>query len=134
MVIQESSLSLATQKAQNALKDYFLRVATLSVTDQVDIIGDLKDYVLIVENGIGAVDYKFIVQADGSLSQGEKGNHSKDNWNNVLINANESVLVTAASYNNARAVEANGCANGIDGLNGVAIYATGANTVYAPAA
>ena len=130
LVIQESSLSLATQKATNALKDYFTRVATISTTDQVDVIGDLAGYTLVVENGAGKVDYKFTVNADGSLSTAVKGDHTSPKFGDDTL----ATLVTAASYTNAKAVDANGCADGIDGLNGVAIYATGTNQVTTPLA
>ncbi|MBQ7308518.1 MAG: prepilin-type N-terminal cleavage/methylation domain-containing protein [Clostridia bacterium] len=132
-VIENAKVSSATQKANNALKDYFTRVATISTTDQVDVIGDLKDYVLVVENGKGAVDYKFIVQADGSLSGAEKGTHTsvalvqKDVTSITLAN-----LITVGV--DADAVNIDG-ETPVGGLNGVVIYQAGAaNTVGTPLA
>ena len=135
-VIENAKVSSATQKAQNALKDYFTRVATLSTTDQVDVIGDLENYTLVVENGAGKVDYMFKVNADGSLTAAVKGDHTTPKF---TPNEGEAVtmtdkLVTAADYSNANAVDEDGCTDGIDGLNGVAIYKTGTKQVTTPLA
>ncbi|MBQ7308517.1 MAG: prepilin-type N-terminal cleavage/methylation domain-containing protein [Clostridia bacterium] len=137
-VIENAKVSSATQKANNALKDYFTRVATLSTTDQVDVIGDLKDYILIVENGAGKVDYKFVVQADGSLSAAVKGTHdgTKFTPNTVTAEEVEITLTNMITVGvDAGAVKIDGAATGVGGLNGVVIYQhTATNTVNTPLA
>ena len=140
-VIENAKVSSATQKAQNALKDFFTRVATISTTDQVDVIGDLKDYILVVENGEGAVDYGFIVNSDGSISYYGKGSHtanpSTKTGEYALTNIAESgtltKLIDSTDFGGANAVDKDGCITGVDGLNGVAIYQNeGRNTIGQP--
>ena len=132
-VIENAKVSSATQKAQNALKDYFTRVATLSTTDQVDVIGDLKDYVLVVENGAGKVDYKFIVQADGSLSAAVKGEHKKDGEAYKFDGTALTNQITVGVDATAVKVDDGSTGTSVGGLNGVVIYQnTAANTVNTP--
>ena len=138
-VIENAKVSSATQKANNALKDYFTRVATLSTTDQVDVIGDLKDYILIVENGKGKVDYKFVVKADGSLSDAVKGTHDGTKFTpNTIVEGKEEEITLEKMITvgvDAGAVKIDDAATGVGGLNGVVIYQhKAANTVSAPLA
>ena len=140
-VIENAKISSATQKAQNALKDFFTRVATISTTDQVDVIGDLEDYILVVENGEGAVDYGFIVNKDGSLSFYGKGSHTANpatktgDYDLTTIEEAGTLtkLIDSTDFGGAKAVDPNGCTTGIDGLNGVVIYQNlGRNTIAQP--
>ena len=59
-VIENAKVSSATQKAQNALKDYFTRVATLSTTDQVDVIvTDSPIFLSTIYNGDVNIEPEF---------------------------------------------------------------------------
>ena len=74
-VIEEAKKSSATQRARHCLTNYFSIVGPESYTDDIDTVSDLRDYIIIAENGTGKSDYKFIVQADGSLGNPLKVNH-----------------------------------------------------------
>ena len=76
-VIESAKVSSATQRAQNAFKEYYSQVSVASTNDEVDSVADLSGYVIVVDNGTGFSDYYFVVNSQGQLTNAKKINYTK---------------------------------------------------------
>ena len=76
-VRESAKVSSATQRANNAFKEYYATVVTASTSDPIDTVADLEGYVFVVDNGAGFADYYFVVNSAGQLTEATKTDYTK---------------------------------------------------------